>query len=54
MIYVDRAEEKMPICPCCGHQVNEVYINDFNDVVGCEDCIKRVSAHEREDLRYDY
>ena len=39
---------KMPECPICGAECNELYIQaDGNEIVGCDVCIHTESAYER-------
>ena len=39
---------KMPVCPICGKDCNELFIQEDGDtVVGCDRCIHTESAEER-------
>ena len=40
---------KFPICPECGADVDELYKDRCGDIVGCENCVKRVDAWEVKD-----
>ena len=41
-------DEVMPVCPVCGEECNQFYVNYSGDeIVGCEGCIHMVCAYER-------
>lgn len=40
-------EEKMYECPICGAELcgaSTVYIDEFGDIIGCEDCVSTKDA----------
>lgn len=39
----DGREVTYPICPCCGAEAEEFYVNQF-DIVGCDQCMERVDV----------
>lgn len=45
--------EPMPNCPMCGSEVEELYENDDNDIIGCPSCIRKVNAFEWEACERD-
>lgn len=47
--YPDGIVPKTYICPRCGQECDEYYINDDNGVVGCENCITMYYAEDWED-----
>ena len=36
-------EEVDPVCPVCGEKC-EIYFMNETDIVGCENCVRRISA----------
>lgn len=36
----------MPECPICGKQCDEIYLNIYGEVVGCDVCIKVKDSFE--------
>lgn len=46
--YPDGIEPNAYICPRCGEECEDYYINDDNEVVGCENCIKMHPVDEWE------
>lgn len=44
---IEPPEEKMYECPVCGAELcgaSTLYINEFGECVGCEECIKSTEA----------
>lgn len=37
-------EEPMPICPVCGAETDTFFQDKYGDIVGCDECIKRLDA----------
>ena len=35
-----------PVCPNCGEECDELYIDDLSIIIGCECCVKKVDALE--------
>jgi len=36
----------MPICPVCGAETNDFFMDENNSIVGCTDCIRLIDAWE--------
>lgn len=36
--------ELTPVCPVCGEEADDIYKNVYGEIIGCDKCIKRVSA----------
>lgn len=36
----------MPICPVCGAETNDFFMDENNNIVGCTDCIRLIDAWE--------
>lgn len=34
-------------CPCCGKECLEIFTDEFDSIVGCENCIKHYEAWEK-------
>lgn len=43
----DGRKERYPICPCCGEECDTAFVDQFGDVVGCENCMMEHEAWER-------
>lgn len=39
-----RKYQPYPHCPICGEECEEVYLNKWLDIVGCEECISTRNA----------
>lgn len=39
--------EEKPTCPVCGEEC-EIYFMNETDIVGCENCVRRISARENQ------
>lgn len=37
-------EEPLPICPVCGAETDTFFQDKYGDIVGCDECIKRLDA----------
>jgi uncharacterized protein (UPF0212 family) len=37
-------KSKMPICPKCGEECDSFYIDGNKNILGCENCVKRVDS----------
>lgn len=48
MIYgrKDPAEEPIPTCPMCEAETDEFYLDEFGNIVGCPECIRKVDSRE--------
>lgn len=44
--YPDGLAPKIPICPVCGEEADTFYKNKDGEIVGCDECIRTVSAFE--------
>lgn len=45
-------EEKMPCCPVCGKECEEIFISEMDgNAIGCEHCIKVVDSWDWEDKK---
>lgn len=42
----DPPEPEYPECPVCGSECEDIYYSTDGDIVGCDDCIKKVDANE--------
>lgn len=44
----DPQEKAMPICPVCGEETDDFYMNDRNEILGCTNpgCVRLVDAWE--------
>ena len=38
--------DMMPVCPVCGAETNDFLMNDYNEIVGCTDCVRTIDAWE--------
>ena len=38
--------KEAPECPVCGEETDTFYKNDYGDIVGCGECIRKVDAYE--------
>ena len=47
--YPDGIVPKTYICPICGRECEEYYIDGYDDVIGCENCITMCHAEDWED-----
>lgn len=36
--------EKIPICPVCGKEAEDFYIDESKDILGCNNCIRRIDS----------
>ena len=45
--YSEEIEDCDPTCPVCGEEC-EFYYMDGADIVGCENCIRRISARDNQ------
>ncbi len=36
----------IPVCPVCGEECDTVYVDLYDDVVGCDRCINMEDAYE--------
>ena len=39
-------EEPLPVCPCCGEETEDYYIDLAGDIIGCENCVRRRDDYE--------
>lgn len=39
-------EPECPRCPVCERETDTFYKNEYGDIVGCDECIRRVDAWE--------
>lgn len=44
--YPDRREDTEPECPMCGSRCDTIYKDRYEDIVGCDCCIKTIDAWE--------
>lgn len=42
----DGEPEVYPICPICGQTCDTIYKDRENEIVGCDNCVKRSDAWE--------
>lgn len=38
--------DMMPICPVCGAETNDFFMDDDRNIVGCTDCVRMIDAWE--------
>ena len=41
--------EHLPRCPVCGEVCETIYLNCYNEPVGCDGCLTQVEAREYDD-----
>ena len=46
---LDPPEYDEPRCPVCGEECETIYLNCYNEPVGCEGCLTQVEAREYAD-----
>lgn len=46
--YPDGKIPKVYYCPCCNNETDELYIDDWDNVVGCPNCVHLRDAWELE------
>lgn len=39
-------EPEYPVCPVCGYECDEIYMDMDEEIFGCSECIKKKSAWE--------
>ena len=39
--------DEMPVCPECGAETNDFYVDAFGSIIGCTECVKKIDAWER-------
>lgn len=39
-------EDPPPLCPVCGEEAEDYYIDLAGDIIGCENCVRRKDAYE--------
>ncbi len=39
-------DDYIPVCPVCGEECDTVYVDLYDDVVGCDRCINMEDAYE--------
>lgn len=39
-------ETPMPVCPVCGEECEDFFVNWKNEVIGCDCCLSKVSAYD--------
>ena len=44
----DPPERSVPVCPVCGQECGTFYRDLFNEIVGCDECIKTEDADEEQ------
>lgn len=44
--YPDGREPAYPVCPVCGREADTFYEDSDGNIVGCDECIKKVDAWE--------
>ena len=46
-------ESEALICPCCGKEAENFFLDSNDDIIGCDECIRMVDAfewHEKGDI----
>ena len=39
-------DDYIPYCPVCGEECDTVYVDLYDDVIGCDQCIEMHDAYE--------
>ena len=39
-------DEYIPYCPVCGEECDTVYVDLYDDIVGCDQCMNMEDAYE--------
>ena len=39
-------KEFIPVCPVCGEECDTVYVDMYDDIVGCDQCMNMEDAYE--------
>lgn len=42
-------EPDYPICPACGSECDEVYMNECGEIFACSECVRTKNAWEAEE-----
>lgn len=42
--YPDGDEPTFPLCPVCGEEAEDVYIDKYHEIVGCDSCVTKHDA----------
>lgn len=47
--YPDGLDPDYPHCPACDRECSEVYLDADGEIIGCDRCIRKESAWERDE-----
>ena len=39
-------EGPVPTCPCCGEECDNYFTDGSGDIIGCENCVRKVDAYD--------
>ena len=45
----EKKEDEQEVCPVCGGECGMYFMSSDGEIVGCERCVRRVSAREYND-----
>lgn len=51
--FPDNRLDLPPRCPICGRECEDIYIDSEGEVAGCNNCIRKYEAWEREECYPD-
>ena len=44
--YPTPPEQPMPRCPVCGEECESIFLDQLNNIVGCDCCLLELNAYE--------
>lgn len=50
---IDPPEPPMPRCPVCGEYFEEIFLGNWDEVLGCDHCVRTLSVWDWESEPYE-